>query len=92
VVALLEAWIPPPSEGFFLYYPSRRQSLASLRALIDFDRGVAHACTAAGRALRSRLVGTPPTLATEQLRPAWEWAAHSVTIQLDCLSYKLCRL
>jgi len=38
LVPLLEAWIPPPSEGFFLYYPSRRQNLASLRALIDFLR------------------------------------------------------
>jgi DNA-binding transcriptional LysR family regulator len=38
LIPLLEAWIPPPSEGFFLYYPSRRQNLASLRALIDFLR------------------------------------------------------
>jgi DNA-binding transcriptional LysR family regulator len=38
LVPLLEAWIPPPAEGFFLYYPSRRQNLASLRALIDFLR------------------------------------------------------
>src|SRR5215467_10918710 len=38
LVPLLEAWMPPPSEGFFLYYPSRRQNLASLRALIDFLR------------------------------------------------------
>jgi DNA-binding transcriptional LysR family regulator len=38
LVTLLEAWIPPPSEGFFLYYPSRRQNLASLRALTDFLR------------------------------------------------------
>src|SRR5262249_37820019 len=38
LVPLLEAWIPPPSEGFFLYYLSRRQNLASLRALIDFLR------------------------------------------------------
>jgi DNA-binding transcriptional LysR family regulator len=38
LVTLLGAWIPPPSEGFFLYYPSRRQNLASLRALIDFLR------------------------------------------------------
>jgi LysR family transcriptional regulator, regulator of peptidoglycan recycling len=35
---LLEPWMPPPSDGFFLYYPSRRQNLASLRALIDFLR------------------------------------------------------
>jgi len=38
LIPLLEAWIPPPSEGFFLYYPSRRQNLASLRALINFLR------------------------------------------------------
>jgi DNA-binding transcriptional LysR family regulator len=38
LVPLLETWIPPPSEGFFLYYPSRRQNLASLRALVDFLR------------------------------------------------------
>jgi DNA-binding transcriptional LysR family regulator len=38
LIPLLEAWIPPPSEGFFLYYPSRRQNSASLRALIDFLR------------------------------------------------------
>ena len=38
LVPLLESWMPPPSEGFFLYYPSRRQNLASLRALIDFLR------------------------------------------------------
>jgi len=33
---LLEEWMPPPSDGFFLYYPSRRQNLASLRAFIEF--------------------------------------------------------
>jgi DNA-binding transcriptional LysR family regulator len=38
LVPLLEAWMPPPHEGFFLYYPSRRQNLASLCALIDFLR------------------------------------------------------
>src|SRR5215469_9277865 len=46
LVPLLEAWIPPPSEGFFLYYPSRRQNLASLRALIDFLRANLKAKTA----------------------------------------------
>ncbi|MET0409130.1 MAG: LysR family transcriptional regulator [Hyphomicrobium sp.] len=35
LVPLLETHMPP-SDGFFLYYPSRRQNLASLRALIDF--------------------------------------------------------
>jgi len=28
--------MPPPSDGFFLYYPSKRQNLASLRAFIEF--------------------------------------------------------
>jgi DNA-binding transcriptional LysR family regulator len=38
LIPVLEKWMPPPSEGFFLYYPSRRQNLASLRALIEFLR------------------------------------------------------
>ena len=38
LVPVLEGWLPPPSEGFFLYYSSKRQNLASLRALIDFLR------------------------------------------------------
>ena len=46
LVPLLEAWKPPPSEGFFLYYPSKRQNLASLRALIDFLRANLKAKTA----------------------------------------------
>jgi DNA-binding transcriptional LysR family regulator len=32
---LLEDWAPR-SVGFFLYYPSRRQTPAALQALIDF--------------------------------------------------------
>lgn len=39
LVCVLEEWAPPPLDGFFLYYPSRRQNLASLRALIDFLQG-----------------------------------------------------
>jgi DNA-binding transcriptional LysR family regulator len=35
---LLEKWMPPPSDGFFLYYPSRRQNPAALTAFIDFIR------------------------------------------------------
>ena len=35
---LLEKWVPPPSDGFFLYYPSKRQKLSSLRVLIDYLR------------------------------------------------------
>jgi DNA-binding transcriptional LysR family regulator len=38
LVAVLEQWIPPPADGFFLYYPSRRQNPAALQALIDFLR------------------------------------------------------
>jgi DNA-binding transcriptional LysR family regulator len=38
LVTLLEAWMPPPSDGFFLYYPSRRQNPAALQALIEFLR------------------------------------------------------
>ena len=38
LVPLLQRWTPPPSEGLFLYYPSRRQNPAALRALIDFLR------------------------------------------------------
>jgi DNA-binding transcriptional LysR family regulator len=35
LVPLLEDWAPR-SVGFFLYYPSRRQTPAALQALIDF--------------------------------------------------------
>ncbi len=35
LVPLLEDWAPP-SVGFFLYYPSRRQMPAALQAFIDF--------------------------------------------------------
>jgi DNA-binding transcriptional LysR family regulator len=38
LVPLLEAWMPPPTDGFFLYYPSRRQNPAALTAFIDFVR------------------------------------------------------
>jgi LysR family transcriptional regulator, regulator of peptidoglycan recycling len=37
LVAVLEEWTPPGG-SFFLYYPSRRQTPAALRALIDFLR------------------------------------------------------
>jgi LysR family transcriptional regulator, regulator of peptidoglycan recycling len=33
---VLEAWMPRPSDGFVLYYPSRRQNPAALRCLADF--------------------------------------------------------
>lgn len=37
LVSLLDHWLPPAG-SFFLYYPSRRQTPAALRALIDFLR------------------------------------------------------
>jgi DNA-binding transcriptional LysR family regulator len=39
LVTVLDDWAPPPVDGFFLYYPSRRQIRAPLRALVDFLRG-----------------------------------------------------
>src|SRR4029077_10566859 len=39
LVTVLDQWAPPPSEGFFLYYPSRRQTRAALKVLVDFLRG-----------------------------------------------------
>jgi DNA-binding transcriptional LysR family regulator len=44
LVALLEDWAPR-SVGFFLYYPSRRQTRPALQALVDFLK--AHARSAA---------------------------------------------
>lgn len=38
LVPLLEKWMPPPSDAYFLYYPSRRQNTAALQALIDYLR------------------------------------------------------
>jgi DNA-binding transcriptional LysR family regulator len=35
---VLQAWMPRPSDGFVLYYPSRRQNPAVLRCLADFLR------------------------------------------------------
>jgi len=34
LLRVLEDWCPP-FDGFFLYYPSRRQQPAALRALVD---------------------------------------------------------
>jgi DNA-binding transcriptional LysR family regulator len=55
LVPLLEEWMPPPSDGFFLYYPSRRQNLASMRAFIEFlkkNAGSAHSVDAATQSKR----------------------------------------
>jgi LysR family transcriptional regulator, regulator of peptidoglycan recycling len=38
LVIALDQFAPPPSDGFFLYYPSRRQTRAALKALVDFLR------------------------------------------------------
>jgi DNA-binding transcriptional LysR family regulator len=38
LVTVLDQFAPPPSEGFFLYYPSRRQTRPALKALVDFLR------------------------------------------------------
>jgi DNA-binding transcriptional LysR family regulator len=38
LVSLLDKSALPVTEGFFLFYPSRRQNSAALRALIDFLR------------------------------------------------------
>ena len=38
LMTVLEEWAPPPIEGFFIYYPSRRQMQAPLKALVDFLR------------------------------------------------------
>ena len=38
LVPMLEAWVPTETDGFFLYYPSRRHVPAPLQALINFLR------------------------------------------------------
>jgi DNA-binding transcriptional LysR family regulator len=38
VVTVLDDWAPPPFEGFYIYYPSRRQIRPALKAFIDFLR------------------------------------------------------
>lgn len=38
LISLLEAWTPTDTDGFFLYYPSRRHVPAPLQALINFLR------------------------------------------------------
>jgi len=35
---VLDDWAPPPFEGFYLYYPSRRQIRPALKVFIDFLR------------------------------------------------------
>jgi DNA-binding transcriptional LysR family regulator len=38
LVTVLDDWAPPPFEGFYLYYPSRRQIRPALKVFIDFLR------------------------------------------------------
>jgi hypothetical protein len=38
LVSLLDKSVLPVTEGFFLFYPSRRQNSAALRAFIEFLR------------------------------------------------------
>jgi DNA-binding transcriptional LysR family regulator len=38
LISVLDKWMPPPADASFLYYPSRQQNPAPLRALIDFLR------------------------------------------------------
>ncbi|MGH6969912.1 MAG: LysR substrate-binding domain-containing protein, partial [Stellaceae bacterium] len=38
LMPMLEAWVPTVTDGFFLYYPSRRHVPAPLQALINFLR------------------------------------------------------
>lgn len=45
LVRVLEDSVLPPMDSFFLYYSSRRQNSAALRALIDFLRANLHAQT-----------------------------------------------
>jgi len=61
LVPLLEAWMPPPSEGFFLYYPSKRQNSASLRVLIDFLRTNLKARTGSAEKKQRMISGREPT-------------------------------
>jgi DNA-binding transcriptional LysR family regulator len=36
LVRVLDEWASPPGDGYYLYYPSRRQTRPALKALIDF--------------------------------------------------------
>jgi DNA-binding transcriptional LysR family regulator len=38
VVTVLDDWAPPPFEGFYLYYPSRRQIRPPLKVFVEFLR------------------------------------------------------
>jgi DNA-binding transcriptional LysR family regulator len=36
LVQVLDEWASPPGDGYYLYYPSRRQMRPALKALVDF--------------------------------------------------------
>jgi DNA-binding transcriptional LysR family regulator len=47
LVSLLDESALPVTEGFFMFYPSRRQNPAALRVLIEFLRSELHGTTRA---------------------------------------------
>jgi len=57
LVSLLDKSVLPVTEGFFLFYPSRRQTPAALRALIEFLRPDLRAHANLARATAAALVG-----------------------------------
>jgi DNA-binding transcriptional LysR family regulator len=50
LVSLLEQSALPITDGFFLFYPSRRQNRAALNALVDFLRSELRSGTLRGKA------------------------------------------
>jgi DNA-binding transcriptional LysR family regulator len=53
LVSLLDDSVKPPTEGFFLFYPSRRQNPAALQAFIQFLREERQTSTRAQASQRS---------------------------------------
>lgn len=53
LVPVLTDWAPPPLNGFFLYYSSRRQMRPPLKALVDFLRETYRRASAVQKATRS---------------------------------------
>jgi DNA-binding transcriptional LysR family regulator len=70
LVSLLEKSALPITDGFFLFYPSRRQNPAALRALIEFLRMELHKQHASVVDLtRARLRGSVARTAQDQVQP-----------------------
>jgi DNA-binding transcriptional LysR family regulator len=70
LVSLLEKSALPITDGFFLFYPSRRQNPAALRALIEFLRMELHKQQASVIDLtRARLRGSVARAAQDQVQP-----------------------